>query len=126
MPRVRISAPPCTSNSRCFRVRARWYRRALHSRCRPDSKRKFARAAVLLNAPGTIDADYRGPVNVILANFGTEPFLIRRGDRIAQIIVAPVSHAAFAIVENLDETTRHTGGFGSTGTSTPLGTEVGS
>ncbi len=91
---------------------------------RPRSGLALRHGVTVLNAPGTIDADYRGPVNVILANFGTEPFVIRRGDRIAQIIVAPVSHAAVAIVENLDETARHDGGFGSTGTSAPLGAEV--
>ncbi|MBC5815664.1 MAG: dUTP diphosphatase [Candidatus Eremiobacteraeota bacterium] len=90
---------------------------------RPRSGLALRHGVTVLNAPGTIDADYRGPVNVILANFGNEPFVVRRGDRIAQIIIAPVSHAAFAIVENLDETQRHAGGFGSTGVST-LNTEV--
>ncbi|MFN2528600.1 MAG: dUTP diphosphatase [Candidatus Baltobacteraceae bacterium] len=84
---------------------------------RPRSGLALRHGVTVLNAPGTIDADYRGPVNVILANFGNEPFVVRRGDRIAQIIVAPVSHAAFSIVETLDETQRDTGGFGSTGVS---------
>ena len=91
---------------------------------RPRSGLALRHGVTVLNAPGTIDADYRGPVNVILANFGTEPFVVRRGDRIAQIIVAPVSHAAFAIVENLNETQRQAGGFGSTGASSSIGTEV--
>lgn len=68
-----------------------------------------------LNAPGTIDADYRGPVGVILANLGREPFVVRRGDRIAQIVVAPVSRAAFALRDELPDTARAEGGFGSTG-----------
>lgn len=82
---------------------------------RPRSGLALRYGVTVLNAPGTIDADYRGPVNVILANFGTEPFVVRRGDRIAQIIVAPVSHAAFAVVETLEGTARQAGGFGSTG-----------
>lgn len=69
----------------------------------------------LLNAPGTIDSDYRGPVGVILANFGETPFTIARGDRIAQMIVAPVVHAAFDEVDTLDASVRDAGGFGSTG-----------
>ena len=82
---------------------------------RPRSGLALHSGVTLLNAPGTIDADYRGPVNVILANFGTEPFRIRRGDRIAQMIVAPVVRASFDVVESLDETERQEGGFGSTG-----------
>ncbi|MCB9477193.1 MAG: dUTP diphosphatase [Deltaproteobacteria bacterium] len=67
------------------------------------------------NAPGTIDADYRGEVKVILANGGAEPFTIHRGDRIAQLIVAPVTRAAMVVVDDLDETDRGVGGFGHTG-----------
>ena len=89
--------------------------RGFEAQIRPRSCLALRHGVTVLNAPGTIDADYRGPVNVILANFGTEPFVVRRGDRIAQIIVAPVSHAAFAIVEELEETERADGGFGSTG-----------
>ncbi|WP_136161509.1 dUTP diphosphatase [Sphingomonas flavalba] len=70
---------------------------------------------VCLNAPGTIDADYRGEVKVILANLGSEPFAIARGDRIAQLVPAAVTAAWFAEVEELDETARGAGGFGSTG-----------
>ncbi|GAC1653599.1 MAG: dUTP diphosphatase [Vulcanimicrobiaceae bacterium] len=84
---------------------------------RPRSGLALRYGVTVLNAPGTIDADYRGPVNVILANFGTEPFTVRRGDRIAQIIIAPVSHAAFSVVDHLEETKRQDGGFGSTGTA---------
>jgi dUTP pyrophosphatase len=68
-----------------------------------------------LNAPGTIDADYRGPVGVILANFGSEPFTIRRGDRIAQLVLSRVARADFAEASELAETPRGDGGFGSTG-----------
>ncbi len=69
----------------------------------------------LVNAPGTIDADYRGEVKVILINHGTDEFVIRRGDRIAQMVIAPVVQAVFAETESLDETARGAGGFGSTG-----------
>ncbi|MBV8727782.1 MAG: dUTP diphosphatase [Candidatus Eremiobacteraeota bacterium] len=84
---------------------------------RPRSGLALHHGVTLLNTPGTIDADYRGPVNVILANFGTEPFRIRRGDRIAQMVIAPVVHALFKVVESLAETDRQEGGFGSTGLS---------
>jgi len=67
------------------------------------------------NAPGTIDSDYRGPLGVILANLGADPYTIRHGDRIAQMVVAPVVQARFAVVDALGDTTRGAGGFGSTG-----------
>lgn len=67
------------------------------------------------NAPGTIDSDYRGPLGVILANLGADPYTIRHGDRIAQMVVAPVVQARFEVVAELGDTTRGTGGFGSTG-----------
>ena len=82
---------------------------------RPRSGLALRHGVTVLNAPGTIDADYRGPVNVILANFGNEAVVIRRGDRIAQIIIAPIAQAAFAVVDALDATARQEGGFGSTG-----------
>jgi len=69
----------------------------------------------MVNTPGTIDADYRGEMKVNLINHGKEPFVVKRGERIAQMIVAPVTHIEWAPVTNLDETTRGTGGFGSTG-----------
>jgi dUTP pyrophosphatase len=69
----------------------------------------------VLNSPGTIDADYRGEVKVILINLGEETFEIRRGDRIAQMVVAPVSAVSFTEKENLDATERGSSGFGSTG-----------
>jgi dUTP pyrophosphatase len=82
---------------------------------RPRSGLAIRTGVTCLNTPGTIDADYRGEVQVVLANLGTEPVVIRRGDRIAQIVVAPVSRARFEIVEQLPPTTRGDGGFGSTG-----------
>lgn len=68
-----------------------------------------------VNSPGTIDADYRGEVKVILINHGTDEFIIRRGDRIAQMVIAPVWQAAFIETDALDDTARGAGGFGSTG-----------
>lgn len=68
-----------------------------------------------VNTPGTIDADYRGEVRVNLINHGREPFVVKRGERIAQMIIAPVVQAILEPVESLDETQRGTGGFGSTG-----------
>jgi len=82
---------------------------------RPRSGLAIKHGITLLNAPGTIDADFRGAVQVILANLGQEPFTIRRGDRIAQLIVAPVTRAAWGVQENLDDTARGEGGFGHTG-----------
>jgi len=84
---------------------------------RPRSGLAISSGVTCLNAPGTIDADYRGEVRVVLANFGTEPFVIRRGDRIAQIVVAPVARALFDPVDELPPTVRGDGGFGSTGVS---------
>ena len=69
----------------------------------------------LLNGPGTIDSDYRGEIGVILANLGTEPVTIARGDRIAQLVIAPVTQARLEAVAELPASSRHTGGFGSTG-----------
>jgi dUTP pyrophosphatase len=68
-----------------------------------------------LNSPGTIDADYRGEVKVILINLGQEAFVIKRGERIAQMVIAPVTRADLNVVAELDETRRGAGGFGSTG-----------
>lgn len=68
-----------------------------------------------LNSPGTIDADYRGEVKVILINHGADEFVIKRGERIAQMVIAPVWQARFELSESLDETARGEGGFGSTG-----------
>jgi dUTP pyrophosphatase len=82
---------------------------------RPRSGLALNHGVTVLNAPGTIDADYRGEVKVILVNLGDEPFAIRRGDRIAQLVVAPVAAAEFEEMETLDETVRGGQGFGSTG-----------
>ena len=82
---------------------------------RPRSGLALKHGITCLNTPGTIDADYRGEVKVILANLGAEPFPIRRGDRIAQLVPAAVQRARFTQVEELDETGRGAGGFGSTG-----------
>jgi len=82
---------------------------------RPRSGLAAKHGVTCLNTPGTIDADYRGEVKVILVNLGQEPFAIRRGERIAQMVVAPVTRALWAEVETLDETVRGAGGFGSTG-----------
>ncbi len=73
------------------------------------------RGITLPNTPGTIDADYRGEIKVIMANIGTTPVRIERGDRIAQIVIAPVSHVRWLEVPALDDTARGAGGFGSTG-----------
>lgn len=82
---------------------------------RPRSGLALRNGVTLLNSPGTIDCDYRGMVQVILVNHGKEPFIVRRGDRIAQVVIAPVVQAHLEIVEELDETRRSTGGLGHTG-----------
>jgi dUTP pyrophosphatase len=69
----------------------------------------------MVNSPGTIDADYRGEIRVIVINHGEETFTIQRGDRIAQLVVAPVLRAEWQVVDSLDDTTRGAGGFGHTG-----------
>ncbi len=82
---------------------------------RPRSGLALKHGVTCLNTPGTIDADYRGEVKVILANLGLEPFAVQRGERIAQLVPAPVLQARFDEVAALDETIRGEGGFGSTG-----------
>ena len=82
---------------------------------RPRSGLALKHGVTCLNTPGTIDADYRGEVKVILANLGAEPFVVRRGERIAQLVPAPVLSATLDEVDSLDDTARGTGGFGSTG-----------
>jgi len=82
---------------------------------RPRSGLALRHGLMIANAPGTIDSDYRGPVQVILHNAGREPFVVRRGDRIAQMVIAPVCRAELTEVEALDETARSDGGFGHTG-----------
>ena len=82
---------------------------------RPRSGLALKHGISVLNTPGTIDADYRGEVKVILANLGEAPFEVVRGERIAQLVAAPVQRARFEEVDTLDETERGQGGFGSTG-----------
>ncbi|MDB5715638.1 MAG: dUTP diphosphatase [Sphingomonadales bacterium] len=82
---------------------------------RPRSGLALKNGVTCLNTPGTIDSDYRGEVKIILANLSHEPFVIARGDRIAQLVPAPVQRARMIETDTLDETDRGTGGFGSTG-----------
>ena len=82
---------------------------------RPRSGLALHRGVVLPNAPGTIDSDYRGEVQVIVCNLGDEPFVVKRGDRIAQLVIAPVVQTEWQEVRALDETDRGDGGFGHTG-----------
>ena len=82
---------------------------------RPRSGLALKHGITVANAPGTIDSDYRGELKVILINHGAEPFDILRGDRVAQLVLAPVTRASWLPVEELDETARGEGGFGSTG-----------
>ncbi|MCF6314936.1 MAG: dUTP diphosphatase [Marinosulfonomonas sp.] len=82
---------------------------------RPRSGLALKHGITLPNSPGTIDSDYRGPLGVIVMNAGSEPFVINHGDRIAQMVVAPVVQARFDLTEALGDTARGAGGFGSTG-----------
>ena len=82
---------------------------------RPRSGLALKKGITVLNAPGTIDADYRGEIGVILVNLSNEPFVIENGERIAQLVVAKCEQANFVQVQELDETKRGAGGFGSTG-----------
>lgn len=82
---------------------------------RPRSGLAVRHGVTCLNSPGTIDSDYRGEIRVVLVNFGSEPFTIRRGDRIAQMVLSPVLRASIQVVDDLDATRRGGGGFGSTG-----------
>lgn len=88
---------------------------------RPRSGLALKHGITVPNTPGTIDSDYRGELKVILINHGTEPFAIARGDRVAQLVLAPVVLAAWDEVAELDETGRGAGGFGSTGGHARLG-----
>lgn len=87
----------------------------LEAQVRPRSGLALKHGVTVLNSPGTIDADYRGEISVILINHGSEPFVIRRGERIAQLIIAPVYRAQLSESVALMETSRNAGGFGSTG-----------
>jgi dUTP pyrophosphatase len=82
---------------------------------RPRSGRALAEGLALINAPGTIDADYRGEIKVIVVNLGSEPLMIQPGDRIAQLIIAPVARAVLVEAEELAPSGRGDGGFGHTG-----------
>lgn len=90
--------------------------RGFEAQVRPRSGLALRAGVTVLNSPGTIDADYRGEIGVILINLGSEPFVIRRGERIAQLVVAPVSRVAWTETGELTESGRGDGGFGSTGT----------
>lgn len=85
------------------------------AQARPRSGLAFKSGVTCLNSPGTIDSDYRGELKVILINHGQEDFVIRRGDRIAQLVIAPVAQAQWLETDTLDDTARGAGGFGSTG-----------
>lgn len=95
---IRIALPPGTE-----------------AQVRPRSGLAIRHGVSMVNSPGTIDADYRGELKIILINHGQEPFRIERGDRIAQLVVAPVCRAVWEPVDRLDETIRGSGGFGHTG-----------
>lgn len=82
---------------------------------RPRSGLALKHGISLPNTPGTIDSDYRGPLGVLLINFGPEPYTIAHGERVAQAVIAPVVQALYAAAEGLSETARGEGGFGSTG-----------
>ncbi|MEZ5959282.1 MAG: dUTP diphosphatase [Hyphomonadaceae bacterium] len=82
---------------------------------RPRSGLALKHGITCLNSPGTVDADYRGELKVILVNLGQEPFTIKRGERIAQMVIAPVTQGEWQVVDTLSETARGAGGFGSTG-----------
>ncbi len=88
---------------------------------RPRSGLALKHGISVPNAPGTIDSDYRGELKVILINHGAEPFAIQRGDRVAQLVLAPVTRATWLVADELDETARGTSGFGSTGGVVALG-----
>ncbi|HEX3409445.1 MAG TPA: dUTP diphosphatase [Candidatus Binataceae bacterium] len=82
---------------------------------RARSGRALSEGLAVVNSPGTIDADYRGEIRVLLINLGSDPIIVRRGDRIAQLVFSPVAHAELVEVENLGESQRGGGGFGHTG-----------
>ncbi len=87
----------------------------VEAQVRPRSGLAVRHGVTCLNSPGTIDSDYRGEIQVILVNFGSEPFTVRRGDRIAQMVLSPVLRASLQVVDDLEATRRGDGGFGSTG-----------
>lgn len=90
--------------------------RGFEGQVRPRSGLALRHGVTVLNSPGTIDADYRGEVKVLLINLGQEPFTVKAGDRIAQLVIAKVERAELVVVTELDSTERGAGGYGSTGT----------
>jgi dUTP pyrophosphatase len=95
--------------------------RGYEAQVRPRSGLALRAGVTVLNSPGTIDADYRGEIGVILINLGSEPFVIRRGERIAQLVIAPVARVAWQESVELSESKRGAGGFGSTGSRVATG-----
>ncbi len=89
--------------------------RGYEAQIRPRSGMAYKHGITMLNTPGTIDSDYRGEVKLLAVNLGEESYTIHRGDRIAQMVIAPVCRAKISEVENLEDTARGEGGFGSTG-----------
>ena len=89
--------------------------RGFEGQVRPRSGLAFKEGVTVINAPGTIDADYRGEIKVLLINLGNDPVLLHPGDRVAQLVIAPVVRAAIEEVDNLQDTVRGEGGFGHTG-----------
>jgi dUTP pyrophosphatase len=87
----------------------------VEAQVRPRSGLAARHGVTCLNSPGTVDSDYRGEIRVVLVNLGSEPFPVRRGDRIAQLVFSPVLRASLRIVDDLDPTARGEGGFGHTG-----------
>jgi dUTP pyrophosphatase len=87
----------------------------VEAQVRPRSGLAIRHGVTCLNSPGTIDSDYRGEIRVILVNLGAEPFTVRRGDRVAQVVFSPALRARLAVVDELDGTERGPGGFGHTG-----------
>ncbi len=96
----------------CMAIPTGW-----EAQIRPRSGLALKHGLSMPNAPGTIDSDYRGELKVLLVNLGPDPFTVRRGDRIAQMVLNQVPQATFDVVDDLDETERGEGGFGSTGVS---------
>jgi dUTP pyrophosphatase len=96
-------------------LQMRWIEPEREVQVRPRSGLALKHGVTVPNSPGTIDSDYRGELGVLLANFGSEPFVVSRGDRVAQLVVAPVARAVIELVDALDDTLRGAGGFGHTG-----------
>jgi len=89
--------------------------KGFEAQIRPRSGMAFKNGIGLVNSPGTIDADYRGEIGIMAINLGDEPFTIKRGERVAQMVINKVYHASFELTEELDTTDRDSGGFGHTG-----------